>query len=99
MHGWDFSGYSWISEFGYLSESNNSGFEVHFECKFSTFRIQTLIWSCPWACVCVCMYVCVCVCVSTGTAPKTPESTKWSAAVVDPASLTGEFYPAHAQFF
>ena len=46
-HGWDFSGYSWILGFRYLSESNKNGFEMHFECELSPYRIQTLTWSHP----------------------------------------------------
>ena len=46
-HGWDFSGYSWISGFKYLSENNKNGFAVHFECEFSPVKIQTSIWSLP----------------------------------------------------
>ena len=44
VHGWDLSGYSRISGFRYLSESNKTGFEMHFEYEF---RIQTLTWSHP----------------------------------------------------
>ena len=44
---WDFSGYSRISRFRCLSESNENGFKVHFECEFSPFRIQMLTWSHP----------------------------------------------------
>ena len=36
-HGWDFSGSGQISGFKYLSESNNNGAEMHFECEFSPF--------------------------------------------------------------
>ena len=44
-HGWDFSGYSHISGFRYLSESNKNGFEMHFESEFWHFRIQNWkIW-------------------------------------------------------
>ena len=39
-----FSRYSWISGFIYLSESNNNEFEMHFECEFSPFRLQILTW-------------------------------------------------------
>ena len=31
-----------------LSETNKNGSEVHFECEFSLFRIQTLTWLHPW---------------------------------------------------
>ena len=48
-HGWDFSGYSWISGFKYLSENNKNGFAVHFECEFSPVKIQTSTWSPPHA--------------------------------------------------
>ena len=47
FHGWVFSGHSWISEFRFLSESNKNGGEMHFECDFSPFRIQTLTQSLP----------------------------------------------------
>ena len=82
-HGWDFSDYSLISGFRFLSESKviieiwilsawlghfrrqpdfriqltfkifqkkkmKKGFKMHFECKFSPFRIQTLTLSHPW---------------------------------------------------
>ena len=40
-----FSGYSQISGFRSLSEWSKNGFEMHFECEFSSFRIQTLAWS------------------------------------------------------
>ena len=46
-HGLDFSGYSQISGFRYLSERNKTGVEMHFECDFSPFRIQTLTRSHP----------------------------------------------------
>ena len=42
IHRWDFSGYSRISGFRYLSKSNKNGFEMHFESEFSPIRIQTL---------------------------------------------------------
>ena len=32
-----------------LTESSQNGFEMHFGCEFSPFRIQTLIWSQSWA--------------------------------------------------
>ena len=43
------SGYSRISGFKirFLSEGNKNGFEMHFECERSPFRIQTLAWSHP----------------------------------------------------
>ena len=44
-HGWDFSGYSWISGFRCLSESNKNGTEMPFECDLSPCRIETLILS------------------------------------------------------
>ena len=47
-HGWDFSGYSQISWFKYLSESNKNCFETHFEYGFSPVMIQTLTWFHPW---------------------------------------------------
>ena len=37
---WDFSGYSWISGFRFLSECNKNNIEMHFECDFVPFRIQ-----------------------------------------------------------
>ena len=45
--GGDFSGYSRISRFRYLSESNQNGVEMHFECDFSHFRIQSVNWPHP----------------------------------------------------
>ena len=30
-----------------ISESNKNGFEMHFQCDFSPFRVQTLTWSHP----------------------------------------------------
>ena len=44
MHRWDFSSYSQISGFRFLSENSKNGAEVHF------FRIQTLSWSHPCTC-------------------------------------------------
>ena len=41
---WDCLGCSRNSAFRYLLESNKDGFEMHFECKLSPFRIQALIW-------------------------------------------------------
>ena len=38
-HGLGFSGYRWISGFRFLSESNENGFEMHFECLFVFFFI------------------------------------------------------------
>ena len=37
-HRWDFSGYGQISGFKFLSESNENGAEVHFECELAPFR-------------------------------------------------------------
>ena len=31
-----------------LRESNKHGCEMHLECDFSAFRVQTLAWSHPW---------------------------------------------------
>ena len=45
FHGWDLSGYSRIS--GFTFRKKKSGFEIHFDCDFSPFRIQTLTWSHP----------------------------------------------------
>ena len=50
LHGWDFSGFSWISGFRCISGSNKNGFGMHFEVEFSPFRIQTLAWSHAWFC-------------------------------------------------
>ena len=47
MHECNLSGYHHISGFRCLSESSKNGFEVHFECEFLPFRIQTLTWSHP----------------------------------------------------
>ena len=41
-HGLDFSGYSRISGFRFLSKSIKNGVEMHFECDFVPFRIQML---------------------------------------------------------
>ena len=46
-----FSGYGRISGFRYFTESGKNGFETHFECELSPFRIQTLTWSHPCPCV------------------------------------------------
>ena len=46
-HGWDFFACSQISRFIFLSESYKNGVEMHFECDFAPFRIQTLIQSHP----------------------------------------------------
>ena len=46
-HWCDFSGYIRISGFRFLSESNKNGVEMHFECDFPSFRIQTLTQSHP----------------------------------------------------
>ena len=48
LHGWDFSGHSWVLGFRYFSESNKNSFEMHFDCDFSPFRTQTLTWSHPY---------------------------------------------------
>ena len=40
-------GYSQISGFKYLSESDKSGVEMHFEYDTLPFGIQTLTWSNP----------------------------------------------------
>ena len=45
-HGWDFCSYSQISGFQF-SESSKNSVEMHFECDFSPFRIQTLTQSYP----------------------------------------------------
>ena len=41
FNGWDFLDYGQISGFKHLSESNENSFEMHFECGFSRFRVQT----------------------------------------------------------
>ena len=53
--GWDFSGYSQILGFRFLSESIKNGAEMHFECDFSPFRIQMFNQSYLW-CVCCCFF-------------------------------------------
>ena len=50
MHGWDFSGYSHISRFRFLSEGNTNGCEMQFECDFSPLRSQTLTRPHPYTC-------------------------------------------------
>ena len=47
-HGWEYSGYSQISGFRFLSEGNQNGVEMHLECDVSPFRIQSLTQSHPW---------------------------------------------------
>ena len=47
QHGRDFSRYNQISRFTFLTESNKNSVQLHFECVFSPFRIQTLTLSCP----------------------------------------------------
>ena len=46
-HGCDFSSYHGISGFRFLSESNENGVEMHFECGFAPVGIQTLTQSGP----------------------------------------------------
>ena len=45
--GWNFSGHSRFSGFRYLSESNENGTEMQFECESSPLKIQTLTISHP----------------------------------------------------
>ena len=57
-HGGDFSGYNRILGIRFLWESSKNGVEVHFECDFAPFRIQTLAQSHPWYCILFCIVLC-----------------------------------------
>ena len=44
-HGWDSTGFKPDSRIDISFRSNKNGFEMHFECDFSSFMIHSLTWS------------------------------------------------------